>query len=307
MRALCCCHALVWSVRVLPGLSSTSRFTNSAPIRWLGEISMSFYMVHMMIMFLLSGLFDDSLPEGGPMAICEEELFDQCMEAAFGGVEAPEPPIDWEGEPDAFCSACINAWIFGMLPSVPWYMIPVALSLSLLAGWGLTHCVEKPAQAWLRGESSFLGYATPTIVILPCPRLLVLQQLRLWAAIVAVADWRARACVLSCLQVLLRDVPQRLAECGRRRLRQQAGRVPADPDGCGRCGRGEGGVRCCRAAVPRAAAARCGLPAWPLGHACACQNAQARVLARNVLVAVCCWFCAFQTENPPASPGQARF
>jgi hypothetical protein len=113
-------------------------------------------MSHMIVMLGIAAIFADEETRG-PATICEQELFDQCMASLVEGGEAPEPPIDWEGEPEAFCSACLQAWMFGALPMIPWFMIPVALGLSLLAGWGLTQCVEKPAQSWIRGESSLLA------------------------------------------------------------------------------------------------------------------------------------------------------
>ena len=117
-----------------PTLSWSARFCNSAPIRWLGNISMSFYMSHMIILQEFNALGKNhwtQTPLDPPSNTCPQMDLQLCISGQFPGQGPrpdPDPAEQWPS-PQAYCQACQNAWMsVGMNPApstLHWWMIPV--------------------------------------------------------------------------------------------------------------------------------------------------------------------------------------
>eukprot|EP01050_Picozoa_sp_SAG11_P007778 SAG11_NODE_659_length_7895_cov_18.189969_6_plen_210_part_00 len=166
-------------------LSWASRFCRSKAMQWLGDISMSFYMIHMMLLFAVGAAFYEE----------DEDAPDLCMSDALAEYRTPDEvfqcclsPLNdgcdtlGEEDPDFDCTECecpmrvlndlfwlgfylvmrrgsagrslarVNAGLMSrIMPlSLSYYMIPVVMLLSIMAGWGLTRCIAEPCEKKIR-------------------------------------------------------------------------------------------------------------------------------------------------------------
>jgi len=145
--------------------SYTSRFCNWAPVQKLGDISMSFYMIHMMVIDVIGYQLDPAKngndPRSEPWNTCSLESYIELI--YYGG--GPIPGLDQSQDCAAFvlvrpevfesaeqCTQCWSAWTAynAIERGYAVYYIPLLLAVSLLLGWVLYRVVELPAQAWIR-------------------------------------------------------------------------------------------------------------------------------------------------------------
>ena len=104
--------------------SWSSRFCNWAPVKLLGDISMSFYMVHMMAFMMFMGTVQEVNLEWGsdtgsgsyagnetlfppplePSDVCSQLDFNICVAEQNATLPIPDP-ARWRS-PEAYCAAC---------------------------------------------------------------------------------------------------------------------------------------------------------------------------------------------------------
>eukprot|EP01052_Picozoa_sp_SAG31_P026252 SAG31_NODE_2366_length_5859_cov_4.794097_5_plen_439_part_00 len=172
--------------------SWTSRFCNWGPVQWLGNISMSFYMVHMIAIGIVNE-WQLVVRVDSTASACDNyepgNGFPSCallsLEGRIGEACNYDPVDDTctgEFRPWEICAAqrvpeCIGyrggelegglpeGWgseaefcaacidaWSWLQPATYWWLLPVVLALGLAMGWLLTRWVELPAQTLLRGD-----------------------------------------------------------------------------------------------------------------------------------------------------------
>lgn len=118
-------------------MSWTSRVCNTRFMQWLGDISMSFYMIHMMIVFAVSGAFkeiEQSKEDGLPPVerwrqMCSSELlaeanlqpedvFDMCLGVSGDLSRLTELDPDWTASDCTECSCLGLSFDRWLLPQL---------------------------------------------------------------------------------------------------------------------------------------------------------------------------------------------
>ena len=128
--------------------SLTARLCNSRPINWLGEISMSFYMCHIIVIGILANVFGSPLESDDLDGTTGSWSEGSSLNHSSSSSEHPPGGVSSAGG-DPPPSPVIVA-LFPLLP-MPVGLAPLAVAISLLVGWLLTNFVEVPCQNFIRG------------------------------------------------------------------------------------------------------------------------------------------------------------
>ena len=153
---------LIVSLTYDSGSSWTARFCNTRAVRTLGDVSMSFYMAHMIVMQQLMQHEWARSPAEPPSSTCPQEHWQLC---STGNWDGPSPDPDRWPTPQQYCHACVMAWMgAGGNPNptrLRWWAVLVILAICVGVGWVLTRYVELPAQALLRRGWKWTPFPTP--------------------------------------------------------------------------------------------------------------------------------------------------